>query len=135
VGFLDEQVDTVYSILYGQQHYVVMETHIPSKTMRIVDGKKYALSIWAPLAKNILILGSFQLQARVPSYGHFQARLMKTTSIAGAYQTEYGGTPLSTGGCGCKTNCQRYCGCRRKNVPCGDGCRCRGNCADLWNTK
>jgi hypothetical protein len=49
VGFLDEQVDTVYSILYGQQQYVVMETHIPSKTMRIVDGKKYALSIWAPL--------------------------------------------------------------------------------------
>jgi hypothetical protein len=59
--------------------------------------------------------------------GHFQARLMKTTFIAAAYKTEYGGTPLSIGGCGCKTNRQRYCGCRRKNVPCGDGCRCRGN--------
>jgi hypothetical protein len=31
-------------------------------------------------------------------------------------------------GCGCKRECNKSCGCKKKDVKCHSGCFCNGNC-------
>jgi hypothetical protein len=55
VSVLGEEVENVYSVLYAQDHDVLMEMHVATRIIKIADGKIYALGIWAPLVKHILV--------------------------------------------------------------------------------
>jgi hypothetical protein len=72
------------------------------------------------------------LRASVRS-GQFQRERMKLLSMATAYKAKYEGTAFVYGGCRCKKNCNGNCGCRKKKIPCGESCTCRGGCSNKLN--
>ena len=43
-------------------------------------------------------------------------------------------TPIKKSGCRCVVNrCARQCGRRKKGIPCGKNCKCKGECENQFN--
>ena len=56
VAQLDEGVKRVYSILHGENHYVVLEIFVETKVVQIIDGLEKSLHVWCSAVKNVLTM-------------------------------------------------------------------------------
>jgi hypothetical protein len=65
--------------------------------------------------------------------GYFVPDMIVKTSMVAAYRLEYGGTTIASTGCNCKKSCLRHCGCQKKKMACGEGCKCQGQCGNTFN--